>query len=228
MTQETPGMDTVSLNDKRVDIQTYDRYKGRKNVTDRIAILSSTLIRARVHYNDAKKKSYKCLSTPEQQKICCKTSGEPDQKFGLIIFQYLTDEKGDMLTDEKLSGKVKLWVVSDSRYSELSQIHKEFPLLDAGLGQPQFDMLIKCTEEQYQRMTFTPCNSAFWKKKPDWYAAIKQKEEKAKPRLVKAMGNDLTEVEIMELLEVDVGNPMGGANAGGAAGGEIDLGDVLD
>lgn len=224
MTDQTPGMDTVTLGDKNVDIQTYDRYKGRKNVTDRIAILSATLIRARVHYHDKKKKSFKCLSTPERQAACCKHMGDPDQKFGLIIFQYLTDENGNMLTEEKLSGKVKLWVVSDSRYSELSQIHKEFPLLDGGLAAPQFDMMIKCTEEQYQRMTFTPCNSAFWKKKEEWYNAIKAKEAKARPRLVKAMGNDLTELEILELLEVDAGNPMSSPSAGA---GDIDLGDVL-
>lgn len=214
--------DQVSLNDKSVDIQTFDRYKGRKNVTDRIAILSSTLLRARVHYHDAKKKSFKCLSTPTHQAPCCKHMGEPDQKFGLIVFQYLTDENGNMLTDEKLSGKVKLWVVSDSRYSELSQIHKEFPLLDAGFAEPQFDMTLKCTEEQYQRMTFTPCREAFWKKKQEWFDAIKQKANKAIPRLGKAMGNDLTELEILDLLEID------SHGTSPTSGNEIDVDDVLN
>lgn len=220
-----PMVDSVGLNDKSVDIQTYDRYKGRKGVTDRIAIISASLIRARVHYHDAKKKSFKCLSTSEKQAACCKAMGEPDQKFGLVIFQYLTDENGNQLTEEKLSGKLKLWVVSDSRYSELSQIHKEFPLLDGGLPNPQFDMTIKCTEEQYQRMTFTPCREAFWKKKEDWYNAIKLKEAKARPRLIKAMGSDLTELEVMDLLEIDT-SPAHSPSAAGS--GEIDVGDILD
>jgi len=216
------GMDTVSLNDKSVDIQTYDRYKGRKGVTDRVAILSTNLLRARVHYHDAKKKSFKCVSTPQKQGPCCKHMGEPDQKFGLVVFQYLTDEKGDQLTEEKLAGKLKLWVISESRYAELSQIHKEFPILDAGFAEPQFDMLIKCTEEQYQKMTFTPCKAAAWKKKQEWYDALKAKEAKAKSRLVKALGNDFTAMEIMDLLEVDSGNPIQADSS------EFDLGDVLE
>lgn len=220
------GLDQVSLNDKSVEIQTYDRYKGRKGVVDRLAILSSTLLRTRTHYLEKKKKSFKCISTASTQGVCCKHIGEPDQKFGLVGFQYLTDETGSMLTDEKLTGKVKLWVVSESRYSELSQIHKEFPLLDGGFGTPQFDLMIKCTEEQYQKMTFTPCREAFWKKKKEWYDALKAKESKARLKLIKAMGTDLSSLEIMELLEIDSGNPMTGAGPAGA--GEFDLGDVLD
>lgn len=215
------GMDNVTLNDKNVDIQTYDRYKGRKNVTDRIAILSASLLRARVHYHDKKKKSFKCISTPGKQGPCCQHTGDPDQKFGLVVFQYLTDESGNQLTEEKLAGKLKLWVISESRYAELSQIHKEFPILDAGMAEPQFDMLIKCTEENYQKMTFTPCKSASWKKKTEWYDAMKAKEAKARARLGKAMGLELSSMEIMELLEVDSGNPMKADSS------DLDLDDVL-
>lgn len=223
MAEMESGLDQVTLGDKKVDIQTYDRYKGRKNVTDRIAVLSSTLIRGRIHFHDAKKKSFKCLSTAQHQAVCCKHMGEPDQKFGLIIFQYLTDETGSLLTDEKCTGKIKLWIVSESRYAELSQIHKEFPLLDAGFGESQVDLTMKCTEEQYQRMTFTPCREAFWKKKKEWYDALKLKEEKARSRLVKAMGNDLSELEILDLLEVDAGRGSHSPSMG-----DIDVGDVLE
>lgn len=217
-------LDQVSLNDKRVDIQTFDRYKGRKNVTDRIAILSTTLVRARTHYVEAKKKTVRCHSTPQKQAICCKHLGEPEQKFGLVLFQYTTDDSGAMLTDERLSGKIKLWVISESRYAELSQIHREFPLLDSGYGEAQMDLLMKCTEEQWQRLTFTPCRDAFFKKKKEWYDALKLKEAKAKAKLGKAMGNELTELELMELLEVA---PTHSPSKG--QGGDVNIGDdVLD
>jgi len=215
--------DEVSLNDKRVEVSTFDRYKGRKGMTDRLSILSSSLLRVRTHYHEAKKKSFKCLSQPGKQAVCCKHMGEADQKFGIILFHHLTDESGDLLAPEKLSGKVKLWVITDSRYSELSTIHKEFPLLDGGYGSPQVDLLAKCTEEQFQRMNFTPCKEAHWKRKQEWYDVISSKVAKAKPRLVKAMGNELTELEILDLLQIDSEiNPSLGAGAG-----DIDLDDVL-
>lgn len=226
MSELEQGLDEVSLNDKRVELNTFDRYKGRKNVTDRIVILSSTLVRARTHYhetsNGKKKSTFKCLSTPGKQAVCCQYLGDPDQKFGLTLLQYTTDEQGQLLTDEKLSGKVKLWVLSETRYAELSQIHREWPLLDAGFDKPQYDLTVKCTEEQYQKMTFTPCKETQYKKKKEWYDFMKQKELKSRDRLTKALGYPLTELEIMELLEVDKG---GAAPTGPAA--EIDVGDVL-
>lgn len=223
------GLDSVALGDKSVDIQTFDRYKGRKNVTDRVAILSATLLRSRTHYHEKGKsgKTFKCITTAAKQGVCCKHMGDPDQKFGLVLFQYLTDEQGAMLTDEKLSGKVKLWVVSETRYSELATIHKEFPLMNAGFTEPQVDLMVKCTEEQFQRMSFTPCNKAFWKQKQSWFDAMIAKEAKARARLAKVMGADLSELEIMELLEVDGGNPVtGGAGSTGDSL-EIDVNDIL-
>lgn len=221
------GLDSVALGDKSVDIQTFDRYKGRKNVTDRIAILSATLLRSRTHYHEKGKqgKTFRCITTPTKQGVCCKHMGDPDQKFGLVLFQYLTDEQGALLTEEKLSGKVKLWVVSETRYSELVTIHNEFPLMNAGFTAPQVDLMVKCTEEQYQRMSFTPCNKAFWKKKETWFEAMVAKEAKARARLAKVMGAELSELEIMELLEIDGGNPVQGG--GGMGSDEIDVGDIL-
>lgn len=226
MSELEKGMDSVTLGDSRVDIQTFDRYKGRKGITDRIAILSATLLRSRTHYHEKGKqgKTFKCLSTPQKQAVCCQHKGDPDQKFGLVLFQYLTDESGSLLTEEKLSGKVKLWVVSETRYSELSTIHKEFPLLNGGFQAPQVDLMVKCTEENFQRMTFTPCQKAFWKTKESWFDAMVAKEAKARAKLGKVMGADLSENEILELLEVDVANPI----TSGGGGVEIDIDDVLE
>jgi hypothetical protein len=122
-----------------------------------------------------------------------------------------------------LTGKIKLWVITDSRYGELTTIHKEFPLLDNGLENPQFDLLLKCTEEKFQRMTMTPTREAFWRKKKEWYDVMKAKEAKARPKLLKALGYDMSELEVMELLGVD-------AAPGGMSptAGEISVGDIIE
>lgn len=229
MSTVQPAEDNVTLGDSRVDIQTFDRYKGRKGATDRFAILSTTLIRTRTHYHEKGKtsKTFKCLSTPGKLAACCTHKGDPDQKFGLVLFQYLTDEKGALLTDEKLTGKVKLWVVSETRYLELSAIHKEFPLLAGAFGDAQVDLMATCTEEKFQRMTFTPCNKAFWKTKEAWYDAMMSKEAKARAKLAKVMGLEMSENEILEFLEVDAPNPFTGGAGDTAGGVELDLGDIL-
>lgn len=224
MEQLHQEMDQVGLDDKRVDIQSYDRYKGRKGVTDRIALISPVLLRVRVHYNRVKKKTFQCLSTPTLQQVCCTVMQDPEQRFGVVLFHYTTDADGNLLVEDKLTGKVKLWIWSESRYSELSQVHRQFPLLAVDFASPQMDLMCKCTEEGFQKMVFTPCRDAFWKKKKEWYDFLMKKEGKAKPRLQKAMGVTLTLEEVKALLEIDApvsANPSAGDVA-------LDINDILD
>lgn len=211
----------VSLGDKRVEIASFDRYKGRKNETDMVGVISATLLRAYTHYKD---KTFRCLSTPESRGICCEQLGEPTQRFGLVLFHYTADNKGDLIDQTKCSGKIKLWVISEAKYEELSALDKKWPLLDRGYGQPQHDMVIRCTEEQYQRMSITPCPSAHWKSKESWFKAIKDKEKKAKDRLKLALGRTMTVEEVMSLLGASIPSQTGGTEKAG----DIDLSDILD
>ena len=196
------GVDNVGLGDKNVDVSTFDRYRGRKGVQDRVAVVSKSLLRTRVHYIPDKKKTIKCNSTPTVKAACCTLLGEPDQRFGLLLFKYLTDESGELLAPDKLSGKMCLWIFSESRYAELSALHKEHPLLDAGMAKPQVDMLIRCTEETYQRMSYTPCRACHYKTKETWYTSVLTKAQKAQQKLVRAMGQSMSDDEIRELLGV--------------------------
>lgn len=211
----------VSLGDKRVDIQTFDRYKGRKGEIDMIGLISSTLTRAYTHFSG---KSFRCLSTPEKRGVCCENLGEPTQKFGLIVFQYTVDAQGELLDTAKCSGKLKLWIISESKYEELSSLDKKWPLLDRGYGQAQHDLMIRCTDDQYQKMSTTPCPTAHWKSKELWYRAIQDKAKKAKERLKMAMGRQMTEIEILGLLGASIPSQTGGTDKAG----DIDLSDILE
>lgn len=212
----------VELGDKRVELSSFDRYKGRKGVTDCISIISSSLLRTFSHF--ASNKSFRCLSTPEKRACCCEGAGEPSQKFGLVLFKYATLDNGDLVDSSKCAGKVMLWIISEARYEELSALDKKWPLLDRGFAEKQHDLLIKCTEEQYQKMNFTPCPTAHWKSKEPWYKALKDKERKGRDKLKTAMGRQMTELEIMELLGVSIPQQTGGTDKAG----DIDLGNILD
>jgi len=199
-------MDQVTLGDKRVDIQTFDRYKGRKGAKDRLAIISPSLARAVVHYYREKKKTVICQTkNPATPADCCVQLGSPEQTFGMILFHYSTDPEGNFFEgmEDKLSGRVKFWKVSETRYSELSSIHKQFPLLAPDFASPQHDLIVYCTEENYQRMTFTPCAAAHWKKKQEWFTHLQALVKKGWPKLQKAMGSDMDEAELKQLLEID-------------------------
>lgn len=234
MTTNTPPKqsdDLVQLGDKRVESTLVDRYKGIRNQTDRIAIISSSLIRGNSHFLN--KRSFRCLSTKDRQAICCDQLGSPQQRFGFLLFQYIVDEKGELLDDSKLQGKIKMWLITESRYEELTQIHKSWPLMDydpkstaGGFGVKQHDLMIKCTEENYQKMQFTPCPSAHWKVRQDWYDVLKGRDRMLKDRLKLALGKQLTELEVMELLGVVL--PGANANSPGSGAADIDLSSIIE
>lgn len=222
--QGSQKVDQVTLGDKNVETSQFDRYKGHKGVTDRITILSSKLIRGYNYYIEGKKTTFRAPENPEVLALCKKHLGEPTQKFALTLFKYLTDQDGALLDDTKCQGKVMLWSISESRYEELSAISKSWPLMDNGFNEPQSDLMVKCTEEQFQRMSFTPTPTAHWKSKQSWYDALKAKEAKSHERLRMTLGRQLTDLQIMELLGTSVPSQTGGTDRAG----DVDLSDVLD
>lgn len=216
--------DFVTLGDKKVETSNFDRYKGRKGIVDRLAIISGGLMRGYSYYYEPKKFSFRAPTDAETLEYVKAQLGEPTQYFGLTLFHYQTDEDGNLLSDEKLTGKVKTWKISESRYEELSSMNRQWPLMDGGFAETQVDLLIKCSEEQYQRMSFTPAPKAHWKEKQPWYDALKKKEVLAREKLKLALGAIRTPEEIMSALGGTVQSQTGGTENTG----DIDLSDVLD
>jgi len=223
---QTPPSDQVTLGDKSVELSTFDRYKGTKGRTDRIALLSSTLTKGLRYYIKPSGPSFRAPTNPEVLALCKKNLGEPEQRFGLIVFHYLTDEGGNLIDLEKCQGKVKIWSISESRYEELSNLHRQWPLLanDAvGFAAPQFDMTFACKDEQYQRGAFTPTPTAHWKQKQKWYDVLLEKRAKAATRIPATFGRTLSDLEIMEKLGVSMPNQTGSTDNAN----DIDLSDVM-
>lgn len=216
----------VGFGDKRIETSQFDRYKGRKGVTDRIAIISTNLVRVWTYFYEGhgQKQMFRAPTDKETLDMCRDVIGEPDQRFGLVLFHYLTDENGEMIDTDRLRGKIKLWRISEARYEELSNLNRQFPLLDNGWGEPQSDLVIQCTEEQFQRMTFTPTPSAHWKSKEAWFNALKDRERKAQAKLGLAMGRKLDAEEIKTLLGVATAGVTGSTDNAN----DLDLGEIMD
>jgi len=212
----------VTLGDAKVELSTLDRYKGRKGATDRIVLVSKTLLRGNSHWFNSR--TFRCLTeNPESPAICCEKLGAPTQKFAMVIFHYTADQAGEIVDPAKCQGVLKIWVLTESKYQELSGVHKQWPLLDAGFDKPQHDLLIVCTEEQYQRMTLTPTPTTHWKSKEAWYKTITTRVNLAKDRLAMALGKRLPETEVKEILGITVPTLPPTKSAG-----DIDLSDLVD
>lgn len=217
----TPQSDEVVLGDKNVETSSYDRFKGAAGETYRLAFLSKTLTRGLVHYFN--NRGYRCITTPDKRAVCCDQMGSAQQKFALILFQYTTDGAGDVVDAAKLQGKIKFWLITEARYEELTTIHKRWPLLDSGFTEKQVDLVVKCTESQFQKMAFTPCPDAHWKKNEGWYKQLKDKSEKAKEKLNMVFGRRCNEEELRVVLGLSAGS-----SKSPTQGADIDLSDVVD
>jgi hypothetical protein len=218
-----PGDTVITLGQPGIELSNFDRYKGRKNVTDRLAFISKTLRRGFTYYIN--KKRILLPKDPKLAKLLRDAHGEPKQEFAIIVFHYSTDEDGNLISEEKLGGKVKLWRWSEAKYTEYSELGKKWPIMDAGFDKAQHDLSIKCTEEQYQRMNsnILPGN-AHWKKNERWYEALIAKRAKAEDKLMSVLGFEPTEAEVLELLGASQVNPTGSEDSAGA----VDLSDVID
>jgi hypothetical protein len=233
MNDQVKQEDTVSFGDKRVEINTVERYKGRRNVTDRLGIISGGLLRAYTYFYEGqggkktvfrvrpKAEGGRPATNPETLRYVEGILGAPTQRFGMLLFHYQTDDKGELIEPEKLKGKIKTWVVSETRYAELDDLNRQYPLLCDGLDGKQHDFLAKCTEDKYQKITFLPLPTAHWKSNQKWFDALKARELKAKEKLRMALGYELKDHEILALLG-------GGAVATeGDIAGDIDLSDII-
>lgn len=218
--------DEVNFTDKKVEVPSFDRYKGAKGRTDRLAILSSSLYRVWTHYpNSQAVKGYiRCMDPIGKKEKCCEKFGPAEQRFGMVVFQYNTNEKGELPDPGRCGGVVRLWIVSGPRYETLKGISKEFPLLDDGLDKPQHDFLSTCTEEKFQRLAFAPCKEAQWKKQPGWYSFLKGKMNDAMAKLPPAIGKTLTDEDKEHLFGSNSPIPTKPPTGSG----DVDLDAILD
>lgn len=96
--------------------------------------------------------------------------GAPKRRAGTYVIKYNTDRQG---TPKKpLSYELMEWQISSNKYQKLAAIHSEFPLV-------YHDLKVTCDGEQYQKLSFSPCNGeALWRRVPEMkeeiLAAVKE------------------------------------------------------
>lgn len=149
-----------------------ESYRGKSNQTDRISLVwfyKDESGQYRMGEGDTPKfKMANYHYAPSLGYIASKGEytiekfGPPRRRLGTFVIKYTTDRSGNLKTghDGKpiFDFEILQWQFGEDKYRLLATIHDEFPLT-------QHDIKVTCTEEQYQKLSFTACNGqALWQR----------------------------------------------------------------
>jgi len=203
------NVSTADLGDDSIATGEFSAYKGRKDYTDRLAILNAKkLTFARVHYIEGAgyyicNSSFKTVAgveTVSQLAPCCERLEPPKKRFGLLVLQYPTDQRGNVQgaafnTPGMVPYTLKVWRLGEPLFDQLRTTHRNFSLDD-------HDVLVTCTDADYQRMNIAPCPESLLKQPffQPHLQSILAFIQSMLPKLEKIVGTRATQKEWAEVL----------------------------
>ena len=195
---------SIGFGDDSVPPDSFMPYQPTAGKTDRLAILSGPqdILWAYVHYDD-NMKFVICNHEGSGKGVCCHYLPPAQQRFGVVVFHYDADSDGDIINPNKCSGLVKLFILTENRYTTIGKIHKDYPLVNGGQGVDQWDLLVETPAKDKNRPVFKHAAPAHYKTDDSWYH---QFAEVQYPRAVVALqsrlGQSMTDEEIAAKLGV--------------------------
>lgn len=145
------------------------RFKASKEMKARIAILSKQVLALKTHYVEGLG-TICCLDDK-----CCELEGLPRVRYVVPIIQYATNKSGAPISDEI---ELKALSLGDEQYEALATAVEM-----SGRDIQDVDIIVSCSDEQYQKITFAADASkgAQWKTYPTAKALVdKYRENKGK------------------------------------------------
>lgn len=180
--------DEIGIDDQSVSTNAFEKYKGVKGKIERIAVVFPKRIkRAQVHYQDG-------LGFFHSNDYTIERFGAPQTRFGTVIAQYRTDKFGKLegtLTEQSIS--LKYFIFGAKKFDLLRTANVEFPL-------DKHDMLVTCSEEKFQQLSFQSCAQAAYTLKPEIKKYVEAAAEKMMTYLESQLGQNLTKEQIQEKL----------------------------
>ena len=206
------NVETVNLGDDTVATGEYEVFKGRKDQIDRLSILDPRHAAfARCHYVEDSGFVVCNSSFQKQGSVevvqhlapCCERLGPPKKRFSVMVVHYMTDNKG-RFPNNVLSFTLKVWRFGEPVFDQLRTLDSQFPI-------DRYDVMVNCTDEQYQRMTITPCSEymlAHEAMKPH-LSVISSWFNSMRPKLDKTTGKRLDQKEMNDILFRSGGSSFG-------------------
>ena len=126
-----------------------EKVKFTKDSRALISLVSSQMIGIKTHYHEDLG-TYLCFGGK-----CCEIDDIPRVKYLFPVVVYDTDKRGAPVSKKV---QMKVLAVGKDAYEELLTI------ADLNGDLREIDLLVKCTEEQYQNISFNAAGAVRWKK----------------------------------------------------------------
>lgn len=181
--------DEIGFDNEDVGGDGVEKYKGRKDYTDRIGfVFPKRVKKTMTHYKD---RYIMCHGG-----LCCEKLGPPSYRLGTVLIHYGTDKKGNL--EKPFRYTIKTWAFSGKKYEDLRNLNSEWSL-------ERYDIKVTCAEEGYQQLKYVPCSESLWQKDARLKAQIEKEAENALKNIYLAA--DLSNEELRELLGVESAGP---------------------
>lgn len=170
----------------------FEKYKGKKNQTDRVAIIytdpKAMFAGSKIHFKD---RFFLC-----KKGKCCEVLGPAKWRVGAVLIKYGTDRLG--APKKPLTYELLPWVFSEATYTKLKNINAEFPLAT-------HDVKISCTNEEYQHLDVIACSESIWTAQEAFKKSILDQAKPIWDNVKRSIASDLTVEEINDLLGLTTG-----------------------
>lgn len=173
--------DDASIDIEKDDVKfaEIERYTGTSKRIDRISPVFGRALPVRYHQEEGMPPFY-CF-----EGVCCKNS-DLKNRFIIPIIQYDTDKDG-----KPISAKFEI------KYLRLPlKAYKWWKTLAAqGIDITTKDYIVACEDDTYQKLTFTPLDTAMWRKNADFEAKVLAEAAKLMPKIAGCVARTITEEE---------------------------------
>lgn len=178
----------IGIKVSRVPIE---KYRASTQKVDRISFLTKKTMAVKFHYFEGVG-SIVCLGTK-----CCEIGGVPQIRYLFPVAVYSTDSHGN------ISGKrveLKILSAGEDLYKTICTINKG---TERNGGIDHVDMLVTCTDDQYQKLTLTPVGEAVWRQYRQIAEYLSNKWVKDGANAYMAVARKVDEEAFLKLMGMD-------------------------
>lgn len=172
-----------------------ERIKFTTSKKERISIILDRVVIVKTHFIEDTG-SIICNGS-----YCCEVCGLPAVRYVFPVVHYEnTDKKGSPLSADI---DVKVLAIGKDNYEELLTI------MDNKGPLSQFDLVVTCNDEGYQKCSFTEAGDAKWKKSRKAQEFVAERLKKDGKNLVACLGRTVTDAQLKKLLGEDAAPTVG-------------------
>lgn len=165
-----------------------EKMRFSKNSKELISILRPKPVMKKLHYHEDVG-SFFCF-----EGACCEHLDLPRVRYIFPTIVYDTNKKGKPISTNV---ELKAWQVSDETYESIISISEMNGPVDT------FDILVTCTDEQFQKVNLTYAKKAKWRTKEKLVNYVRKLWKKNRDYLTADIAREITEEQFIQDLDLN-------------------------